>query len=65
MRWFDTIRSLSLSKARAVIELVEMPSPQRKTKTVPEPVDVLLTEGKKGGASFKAYALRGIFAFPR
>ena len=34
------IRSLSLSKARAVIELVEMPSPQRKAKTVTELVEV-------------------------
>ena len=30
------MRFLSLSKARAVIELVEMPGPQRKAKTVPE-----------------------------
>jgi hypothetical protein len=28
-----------MSKARAVIELVEMPSPQRKAKTVPELVE--------------------------
>ena len=28
---------MSLSKARAVIELVEMPSPQRKAKTVTVP----------------------------
>jgi hypothetical protein len=36
------------AEARAVTELVEVPSPQRKTKTVIELVDVLLTEGKKG-----------------
>jgi hypothetical protein len=45
----------------------------RHSLSVPELVDVLLTGREKGpeplplrfGASFKAYALRGIFAFPR